>query len=151
MSAKTQAEVLKTQGALAVQALQGAVAKVDATTKTKRSIRFESDEESLTIFGREFIELLNIGRKPTKKGPSPEMIANLTEYAEARGFDKPESAAWAIAKTINKLGDKTHRKGGRDVYESTVEKVKENISNAVILFKMQEAKKQITDSLKGIS
>lgn len=145
------AEVLNKQGQLAVQALQGAISKVDATTKTKRSIRFESDDEKLTIFGRAFIQLLNDGRGPTKKGPSPEMIELLTEYAEARGMDKPSSAAWAIAKTINKLGDKTYRKGGRDVYETELEKVIQRISDAVTLFKMQEARKQVTDSLKGIS
>jgi len=144
------AEVLSAQGKLAVEQIRGAISKVDATQKTKQSVRYENDDEKLIIFARAFTELLNIGRKPTKKGPSSEMIANLTEYAEARGMDKPESAAWAIAKTINKLGDKTHRKGGRDVYETAVEKATENITNAVILFKMNEAKDKIKESLKDV-
>lgn len=146
----TLSDVLKAQGTIGVDMFRQAISKVDATTKTKQSIRFESDDSKITFFGRAFIELLNTGRKPTKKGPSPDMIANLTEYAEARGFEKPESAAWAIAKTINKLGDKTHRKGGRDVYEGTVDKVAERISDAVILFKMREARDKIKESLKGI-
>lgn len=145
------APILKQQGELAVKALQSAISKVDATQKTKRSVRFESDDETLTIYGREFIDLLNKGRGPTKKGPSPEMIANLTEYAEARGFEKPGSAAWAIAKTINKLGDKTHRKGGRDVYEGELEKIVERITDAVTLFKLREAQKQIKESLKEVN
>jgi len=65
-------------------------------------------------------------------------------------MENPESAAWAIAKTINKLGDKTHRKGGRDVYETAVKKSIENISNAVILFKMREAKDKVMESLKEV-
>ena len=144
------ADVLSAQGKLAVEQIRGAISKVDATQKTKQSVRFESDESKLTIFARAFTELLNIGRNPTKKGPSPEMIANITEYAEARGMENPESAAWAIAKTINKLGDKTHRKGGRDVYETAVKKSIENISNAVILFKMREAKDKVMESLKEV-
>jgi len=146
----TLSDVLKAQGTIGVDMLRQSISKVDATTKTKQSIRFESDEERIIFYGREFIELLNTGRKPTKKGPSSEMIDNLTEYAKARGFDNPESAAWAIAKTINKLGDKTHRKGGRDVYEGTVDKVADKISDAVVLFKMREARDKIKESLKGI-
>lgn len=144
------ADVLNAQGKLAVQSLQGAVAKVDATTKTKRSIRYESDDSKLTLFGREFIDLLNKGRGPTTKGPSREMIENLTEYAQARGMDKPESAAWAMAKILNAKGDKAFRKGGRDVYESELQKVIDRIEAAVVLFKMNEAKDKIKESLKDV-
>jgi hypothetical protein len=50
------------------------------------------------------------------------MIKSLTEYARARGFDKPESAAWGLAKKIQKEGDKTFKQGGRIVYSDDVDK-----------------------------
>lgn len=108
--------VLQTYGQIGVKLLRQAVAPLDATKKTFNSIRFGSDAKGLKFFAREYFSLLEKGRRPTSKNPSPEMIANLTEYAQARGMENPKSAAWAIAKKINKDGDKTFNSGGRVVY-----------------------------------
>lgn len=112
--------ILTTYGQIGVDTLRDAVAPLNATRKTLESIRFEIRGLNLLFYAREFFRLLESGRRPTSKNPSPEMIQNLTEYAKARGMDKPRSAAWAIAKKINKEGDRTKRSGGRNVYSDVV-------------------------------
>ena len=123
--------VLTVYGSIGEQVLKDALDKVSATHKTVNSVRSEvtSTEKSdrLQLLAREFTELLETGRKPTSKGPSSEMIEFLTDYANARGMDNPKSAAWAIAKTINKEGDKTFRAGGRDVYTNVLNKFVEEL------------------------
>lgn len=134
-------QVLTVYGAIGEQVLKDAVDKVSATHKTIESIRSEiTDTEKSTrlqLIAREWFSLIEKGRGPTSKGPSHEMIEFLTDYAQARGMSKPENAAWAIAKTINKKGDKTHRAGGRIVY-----------SDELIKF-VDEVIKAITNEFKG--
>lgn len=128
-------QVLKVYGSIGEQVLKDALDKVSATHKTVESVRSEVTETesttSLKLFAREFVSLLEKGRKPTSKNPSPDMIQFLTDYARARGMEDPESAAWAIAKTINKEGDKTHRAGGRDVYSKELNKFVQEVIEAV--------------------
>jgi len=113
-------QILNNYGIVGVEVLKHAIAQVEATGRTAQSIRHEvtstETTDTLTLYARAFFELIEKGRRPTDKGPSPEMIQFLTEYAKARGMDKPESAAWGIAKKINKEGDSTYRSGGREVY-----------------------------------
>lgn len=110
-----------------VTIMSRSISKLSASGDTERSIRSEvrdSDEGGVQsqIFARGFTSLLEKGRGPTSKKPSPEMIENLTEYAKARGMENPEKAAWAIAIQINRDGDKTYQKGGRDVYTEAMDK-----------------------------
>lgn len=128
-------DVLHRYGPLGVQVVKQALEKVRATGKTIDSVEYIVEEggnyDSLIIFGREYINLIEAGRRPTSKGPSPEMIKDLTEYAQARGMDKPKNAAWAIAVTINKKGDTTFRRGGRDVWSEDLEKFVEELKQAL--------------------
>lgn len=128
-------EILNNYGVLGVQVLKDAIQKVEATGKTAQSIRFEVEssdtKDRLLLIGRAFFELIEKGRRPTTKGPSPEMIEFLTDYARARGMENPESAAWAIAKTINKEGDKTYRSGGRLVYSPELTKFVEELTKVI--------------------
>lgn len=128
-------QLLTVYGSIGEQVLKDAVDKVSATHKTIESIRSEvvdSDTStSLKLFAREWFSLIEKGRGPTDKGPSPEMIELLTDYAQARGMNDPKSAAWAIAKTINKRGDKTHREGGRLVYSPELDKFVKEVVEAV--------------------
>lgn len=134
MSAKFE-EILTVYGHIGEQVLKDAVDKVSATNKTVESVRSQVIETNngyrLQLIAREWFSLIEKGRGPTDKGPSPEMIEHLTEYARARGMDDPESAAWAIAKTINKKGDKTHRAGGRIVYSDELNKFVEEVITAI--------------------
>ena len=122
---KTLPQILDGWGQVGVQAIKKDLEQVRATGKTVDSVRYEVKHEGtvdrLTYYAREWTKLLEEGRGPTTKNPSPEMIENLTEYAKARGFQNPKSAAWAIAKKMNKEGDKTKRQGGRIVYSDTVQ------------------------------
>ncbi len=146
----TLSDILKQQADKGVQVFRDAIRKVRASGRTDESARAEVSGTGFKIFSREFTDLLESGRRPTKKGPSPEMIERLTEYAQARGMDKPESAAWGIAKKINKEGDRTFRKGGRDVYTKEMKKFVDSTINAVALFQTREAREQIKDSLKDV-
>lgn len=129
------AKMLDAYGTLGVLRIQQALESVNATGKTIKSVTHavESDDTSdtLHIYARQWIELLEKGRGPTSKNPSPDMIRLLTEYAKARGMDKPESAAWAMAKSMNKKGDKTYQQGGRIVYSQVVAKLVEELKGAV--------------------
>jgi hypothetical protein len=128
-------DVLQKYGPIGVEVVKMALEKVRATGKTIDSVGFFVDSDShsynLVIYAREFTQLLESGRRPTTKGPSPDMIKELTEYAKARGMDKPESAAWAIAITINKKGDATFRQGGRNVYSEELEKFVDELKLAI--------------------
>lgn len=130
MSAEV-SQILQAYASIGEQVVKDALDKVSATNKTVMSVRSEviSDDtkDSLKIYARKYVELLESGRRPTSKNPSPEMIQLLTEYAKARGMNKPESAAWGIAKKINKEGDKTYRAGGRVVYSDELNKFVEEL------------------------
>lgn len=129
------AQVLEVYGSVGTQLLKDAIDEVSATHRTIQSIRHEvtSTEtiERLQFIGRKYIQALETGVSPTDKNPSPDMIELLTEYARARGMDNPKSAAWAMAKTIQKKGDKTFRIGGRDVYSSELNKFVEELKTEV--------------------
>lgn len=120
------ADTLEAYGPIGVQVLQDAIANIEASGKTAQSIHYEvvstETKDTLYIYGRAYFDLIEKGIKPSGKNPSPEMIKFLTEYAKARGMDKPESAAWGIAKKILKEGDKTHQQGGRIVYSDDLDK-----------------------------
>jgi len=128
-------DILNQYGVIGVEVLKQAVATVEATGKTAQSIRYEVEssgtKDRLMLIGRAYFELIEKGRRPTTKGPSPEMIEFLTDYARARGMDKPKSAAWAIAKTINKEGDRTYRAGGRLVYSPELTKFVEDLTDVL--------------------
>lgn len=119
MSASVQ-DILQSYGPIGVDVLKQAISQVEASGKTAQSIRFETEstekKDRLLLIGRAYFELIEKGIRPSGKNPSPDMINFLTDYAKARGMDKPESAAWGIAKTILTEGDKTYRSGGRLVY-----------------------------------
>lgn len=140
---------LKSYGVIGVEVLKQAIQKVEATGKTANSIRYEvtttDDKDQLLLIGRAFFELIEKGRRPTNKGPSPDMIEFLTDYARARGMSKPESAAWAIAKTINKEGDKTYRAGGRLVYSPELIKFVEELKSVIT----KEVSKGFLTQVKG--
>lgn len=124
-------ELLTVYGAIGEQVLKDALDNVSATHKTVNSVRSQvtstATKDTLQLLGREYINLLETGRKPTSKGPSQEMIDNLKDYARSLGFDDPDRAAWAIAKEINKKGDRTFRMGGRNVYSNELNKFVEEL------------------------
>lgn len=128
-------QILDNYGTIGVMRLKQALEQVEATGKTVQSVSkeviSEDTSDTLKIYGRQFIDLLEKGRRPTSKNPSPDMIKFLTEYARARGMDKPESAAWAMAKKMNKHGDRTFQQGGRIVYSDVLAKFVEELKEAV--------------------
>ena len=125
------AELLNSYGQIGVEVLRNSIAGLEATGRTAASIRYESSEDRLTIYGRAYFELIEKGIRPSGKSPSRQMIEFLTDYARARGMDNPESAAWAIAKTILKKGDRTYRSGGRIVYSPELDKFVEELKSAI--------------------
>ncbi len=141
-------QILEVYGSVGEQLLKDAVDQVSATHRTVQSIRHEvtSGEtwDRVQWIGRKYIQALETGIRPTDKGPSSDMIEMLTEYARARGMDDPKSAAWAMAKTIQREGDRTFRIGGRDVYSSElnkfVEELKEEIKKTFVGSYLSEIK-----------
>lgn len=128
-------KILQAYAEIGVRKIQQALESVRATGKTINSVKAEVTEKGdvsrLVIKARPFTSAIETGVSPTDNGVSREMIESLTEYARARGMDKPESAAWAIAKAIQKDGDKTYRSGGRDVYSSEVIRLADEIKKEI--------------------
>lgn len=122
-------------GTLAVRIVQTALEQVRASGKTIQSVKAIISEDKgvdrFQIVARPYTNRIEKGIGPTTKGPSREMIKNLTEYAQARGMDKPESAAWGLAKKIQKEGDRTFKRGGRVVYSDDVDKLVDEMTNDI--------------------
>lgn len=96
----------------------------NATGKTSQSLRYEVTQEgtkaTLKVIGKPFFAVVETGRKATPdKKPSPDFVANIREWLQARG--KETRPAYAIALTINKKGSKLFRDGGRsDIYSNVI-------------------------------
>lgn len=95
-----------------------------ATGKTASSLRYEVTQEgtkaTLKVIGKPFFAVVETGRKPTpEKKPSPDFVANIREWLQARG--KETRPAYGIAVSINKKGTKLFRDGGRqDIYSNVI-------------------------------
>lgn len=141
--------ILNQYGVIGVEVLKSAISGIQASGKTAQSIRYEVEssdtKDSLKLIGRKFFELIEKGIRPSGKNPPPEMIQMLTDYARSRGMDKPEKAAWGIAKTILKEGDKTYRSGGRLVYSPELIKFVEELQEVLT----KEFKKGFLTSVKA--
>lgn len=146
-------QILQVYGSIGEQLLKDAVDQVSATHRTVESIRHEVTSgdtwDRLQFIGRKYIQGLETGIRPTDKGPSSEMIELLTEYARARGMENPTSAAWAIAKTIQKQGDRTFRVGGRDVYSSELNKFVEELKAEITKTFVGNYVTEIKQAFKG--
>lgn len=143
--------VLNTYGQIGVQLLKQALSSVRATGKTERSITYEiTDDNKLIIYAREFTQLIEKGIKPSGKNPPPEMIQLLTEYAQARGMADPKKAAWGIAKTILKEGDKTHKRGGRIVYSDVLQTFQKEFKKALIESEKKTIQEEISRKLNAL-
>ena len=122
-------------GTVAVRIVQTALEQVRASGKTIQSVKAiiieDKGVDRFQIVARPYTNRIEQGIGPTTKGPSREMIKSLTEYAQARGMDKPESAAWGLAKKIQKEGDRTFKKGGRIVYSDDVDKLVKEMTNDI--------------------
>jgi len=109
---------------------------IDATGKTAAALDFEIVEEgdltTLNILGNPFTQVIETGRKATPdKKPSSDMIANLTEWVDARGID--EKAVWGIATNIQKEGTKLYQSGGRtDIYSEPFDKWVDTLQKDVL-------------------
>lgn len=134
---------------IGVRIVQNALEQVRASGKTIQSVKAIVSEEKgvdrFQIVARPYTNRIEKGIGPTKKGPSREMIKSLEEYARARGMDNPESAAWGLAKTIQKEGDKTFQRGGRIVYSDDVDKLVSEMTSEI----KKEVKIKFTRTIKN--
>lgn len=128
-------EILQAYAPIGVDVVKKALEEVRASGKTINSVIAEVSRKDtvdrLQILARPYTNRIEKGIGPTTKGPSSEMIQNLTEYARARGMENPERAAWALAKKIQKEGDKTHKAGGRIVYSDDVDKFVKEVTGKI--------------------
>lgn len=74
------ADVLDKEGKLGVEMVKQAVSKYSATNKTANSIRYESTETTLQIFGRAFIEGMETGRGPRKSSTDEGFKDEMLDY-----------------------------------------------------------------------
>lgn len=132
---------LNRYGALGVQAIKSAVQKVSATGESAESVRYEvkgtQDKDTLRILARSFFSAIETGRGPRKSNEYQGFDNKMMEYMQARGIgsDLPEKKRKQLAKflayKINKEGDRTFKAGGRKVYSPVVDKLVDEIRQAV--------------------
>jgi hypothetical protein len=151
------ADVLDDLGQMAVDKLKAAVSRYSATGKTADSIRYESDENTLKVFGREYIEAMETGRGPRKSSEDGGFEDSMLEYMQAKGIGadldekKRRQLARFLVLRINRDGDKLHKRGGgRDVYSSVLDQVEQQIINTVTQFQINAAMGAVKNSLKDI-
>lgn len=131
-------KILDAYGKIGVQAIKQRVEVMSATGKTAASIRYESNEDTLIIYGRKFFETIEKGRGPRKSSEEGGFRDSMYEYMVAKGIgaDLPEKKRRQLARfltlKINKEGDKTFKKGGRNVYSDVVNKLVSELRKALI-------------------
>jgi hypothetical protein len=150
-------DILKEQVGIGVDIVKQAVSKDSATGKTANSIEGKSDDNSLQILGRAFIEALETGRGPRKSSDDGGFKDSMLEYMKARGIGlglsekKRENLAKFLVLKINREGDQLYKMGGgRDVYSTALAKFAENLEKVVADYMFQQASEKVFQSLTGI-
>jgi len=151
------AQVLDQQGKIGVAAIRAAINVYSATGKSADSIRYESTESNLKIFGRGYIEAMETGRGPRQSTEDGNFKDSMLEYMKAKGIGadlsekKRQNLAKFLVLRINRDGDKLWQKGGgRDVYSSTLDKFVEQLMAAVTKDQLNTYQAMVSASLKGI-
>lgn len=150
-------EILKQQVGIGVDIVKQQVAKYSATNKTVNSIEGTSDDKSLQILGRAFIQAMETGRGPRKSSTDGGFKDSMLEYIKARGMGlglsekQQENLAKFLVLKINKEGDQLYKNGGgRDVYTKALEKFVENLEKIVSDYVFEQATDKVFQSLEGI-
>lgn len=151
-------DILKEEVKKGVDIVKQQVAKYSATNKTVNSIDGTSDDKSLQIFGRAFIEAMETGRGPRKSSDDGGFKDSMLEYIKARGMGLglsekgQENLAKFLVLKINREGDQLYRLGGgRDVYTKAVEKFAEDLEKTVTDYMFKEASDKVFKSLEGLT
>jgi hypothetical protein len=152
-----QTDTLKAQREIGANLIKQALAKYSATNKTVNSVEATSDDKSLQILVRPFIETLESGRGPRKSSTDGGFKDSMLEWMKARGVGanlsekKRDQLAKFLVLKINREGDKLYKSGGnRDVYTSVLDKFTENLTEVVEKEKFSDMVDQVLESLKGI-
>lgn len=97
------------------------------TGKTGEEFEVNMTANGGKLLGANYVYVLEQGRGETKKNGSGAVRRNIKEWIVAKGvFDylgekELDSLAWAISKTIHKIGTKLFREGGRkDIYSNVI-------------------------------
>lgn len=134
-------EILNYYGIVGVKAIQTVLRPESATGETVASIRYEvkikDTIHSLIYYGRKYLGAMETGRGPRTSSEYQEFDKKMLKWMDVRGIGadlnpkKKAQLARFLAYKINKEGDELHKKGGRVVYTPTVEKLADEIIDAV--------------------
>lgn len=131
--------------------LKTLVSPYSATGKTVNSIRFESTEIRLKIYGRQAFSAIETGRGPRTSGDYQGFDESMLEYMKARGIGsdlsekKRKQLARFLSYKINKEGDQLFKSGGREVYSDKLDafivELEKACAKEIIKNQVQEIKK----------
>lgn len=134
-------KVLNDYGILGTQLLVNAVRPLSATGETEDSLGYEVKSnalgDTLILFARKYFETLETGRGPRQSSQDSGFKDRMLEYIKAKGIGadldekKREQLAKFLTWKINKEGDATYKKGGRQVYSNELEKFVEELKEAL--------------------
>lgn len=145
-------ETLDAYGKVAVSLLHSLVPK--ATGKTADSIRYEVYPGRLVVFARAYFQALETGRGPRKNSSYEGFDKSLEEWMRARGVGsglnpkKFKQLARFLSYKINRDGDITFKKGGKDVYSAAIAKFIKELTNEVIKIKTKEYTDKVVKDIK---
>lgn len=134
-------KVLNDYGIIGVQLLVNAIRPLSATGKTEDSIGYQvkstDNSDTLILFARQAFSTLETGRGPRKSSQDGGFKNEMLEYMKARGIGadlddkKRENLARFLVLRINREGDETYKKGGRQVYSNDLEKFVDELKEAL--------------------
>lgn len=151
-------DILKEQVGIGVDIIKQSVGRYSATNKTVNSIEGISDDKSLQIKMRPFIEAMETGRGPRKSSEDGGFKDSMLEWMKARGIGSGlnekqlKNLAKFLVLKINREGDKLYKTGGgRDVYSKAMQKFSEDLQKIVKDYMFKQASDKVYESIKGIT
>ncbi len=111
---------------------------VNASGKLEKSIRFEVQGATLTVFGEDYIWYLQNGRKPTQGGGDGSLKRKIRQWIDDKGITpkdniSKDSLAFLITRKIHEEGTTIWKAGGSDLVSSvfndvTIDSIEEHFA-----------------------
>lgn len=158
-----QAAILKAYGESMVIMVKAKIAPLSVTHQTENSVNYKSTLTRLGIYGRKFIEIIETGRGARKSPEYGSFDRSLEKYLDGKGFPTKVSKSgikyykignsWSSSKSlaykINKEGDQTFKKGGRNVYSEELAVMAENLKKDIIANAAKEVVISLANTFKN--
>lgn len=123
-------DILNQEGKRGVEIVVKSITPYRATSRTEQSVYYKIEGKEtkvdLSIFARDYIEVLQSGSKPAKtKKPSKAMLAEMAPWAKVRGI--PDAKLYAVAVVLLRDGQKVKR----DLWDSKLDNWADEVADRI--------------------